>query len=77
MYTKYDIDLKLEPSNHFLACKAKMTYCYKGENEKELHFYIHRNLEIEEITCDKKFRYEVGKDTAKLYLWQMSTMKMK
>ena len=47
MYTKYDIDLKLEPSNIF-ARKAKMTYRYKGEMKRN-YIFIHRNLEIEEI----------------------------
>lgn len=61
-YNVYNIDLKIEVENQFLYSNAKVNYYCKLGNTKVLSFYIHKDLEIEDISCDRKIKYEIGRE---------------
>lgn len=58
-YNRYDIDLKIDMSNKFIFVIAKLSYNCKLENLSELKLYIHKDLYVECITCNKNITYEI------------------
>lgn len=61
-YNFYDIDLMIEPKKSFLKASVNMKYIVKENNVKELNFYIHKDLQVESITCDGMMNFKVGKN---------------
>ncbi|MGL5716060.1 MAG: M1 family aminopeptidase [Paraclostridium sp.] len=59
---KYDIDLTIDTENKVLSALINLKYISKREGLKELLLYIHKNMEFEYISCDKKIDYEIISD---------------
>jgi len=51
MTSNYNITVGLEPSRHFLSAKVQLTWIVNETTEK-LEFFLHRNLNIDQITGD-------------------------
>lgn len=60
-YNKYDIDLNIDINNKFISLTTKLNYHYKFENSNEIKLYLHKDLNVEYITCNKPITYEVDK----------------
>lgn len=60
-YNKYDIDLNIDINNKFISLTTKLNYHCNLENPNELKLYLHKDLNIEYIACNKPITYEVDK----------------
>ncbi len=58
-YNRYDIDLNIDMSNKFISAISKLSYNCKKENLRELKLYIHKDLYVECISCNKNITYEI------------------
>lgn len=61
-YNFYNANLKIEVENQFLYSNVIVNYKSNLSSTKVLNFYIYKDIQIENITCDKKMRYEVGNE---------------
>ncbi|MFL0267411.1 M1 family aminopeptidase [Candidatus Clostridium radicumherbarum] len=61
-YNFYNADLKIEVENQFLYSAVTVNYKCNLSSTKVLNFYIYKDIQIENVTCDKKMRYEVGSE---------------
>lgn len=64
-YNVYNADLKIDVENQFLYSDVILGYKCILPGTKALDFYIYNGMEIEDITCDRPIRYEIGKETAR------------
>ncbi|MCB5239365.1 M1 family aminopeptidase [Niallia circulans] len=63
-YSIYHIDLKIDVENHFLSSNVELTYYCNAPLTKEFHFYIYKDLQVEEVICDRNFTYEISSQIA-------------
>lgn len=60
-YNKYDIDLNIDINNKFISLTTKLNYHCRFVNLNEIKLYLHKDLNVEYITCNKPITYEVDK----------------
>ena len=60
----YNADLDIDVVNQFLYSNVEVNYICNLPSTTVLNFYIHKDMEIEEIKCDRTMSYEVGKEIA-------------
>lgn len=53
----YKNDLKIDVKNQNIFSNINLTYYGKNENEKEISFYLHRDLDIKNIKCSEMDKY--------------------
>lgn len=61
-YSIYNIDLKIDVEKQFLYSNVKLKYCCNLPSINELKFYIHKDIDIDDIICDRTINYEVGEE---------------
>lgn len=60
----YDIDLKIDVDKQYLHSNVRLDFYSNVSSANVLKFYIHRNMKIDKITCNRDFRYEIGEEIA-------------
>lgn len=63
-YSIYDVSLKIDVENQFLYSNVKLKYHCSLSSTDLLKFYIYKDIEIDNIVCDKAMEYKVGKEVA-------------
>lgn len=63
-YSIYNIDLKIDADNQHLYSNVKLDFYCNLQSTNILNFYIHSDMEIEDITCNIPFKYEIGEKIA-------------
>lgn len=61
-YNNYEINLILDPKNQFMKSKVKLTYYSKKDNTNEIIFYIHKNMDIKQVTCNIMDTLDISED---------------
>lgn len=60
----YNIDLEIDTNKKFITSIAKLIYNCKTKELKELNLYIHKDIEVEYINCDKEISYQISKNVS-------------
>ena len=63
-YSRYTIDLKIDIEKQLLESDTRLSYLCRLPSTEDLYFYIHKDMEVEEIISDRKVSYEVGSKIA-------------
>lgn len=63
-YSIYDIDLEIDTEKQLLYSNVKMNFHCNIPSVNILNFYIYKDIEVEEIKCDRTISYDVGKEIA-------------
>lgn len=56
----YEVDLSIEPERSFINVNLNLRYFVQEDNEKEIVFYIHKDINIEEIICNEMDTFDVS-----------------
>lgn len=62
-YNSYNTELKIDVLNQILYSNVEVNYICSLPSTTVLNFYIHKDMEIEEIQCDRTMLYMVEKET--------------
>ncbi len=60
----YDIDLKIDVDKQYLYSNVKLDFYSNVPSTNVLKFYIHKDIKIDRVTCNRGFRYEVEEQVA-------------
>ena len=59
-HNHYEVDLSIEPERGLIKVNLNLQCFIQEENKKEIVFYIHKDLNIEEIICNDMDTFDVS-----------------
>ena len=60
-YSIYTIDLKIDIEKQFLYSNAKLNYHCNLPSTNVLKFYIHKDMDVDDIICDRTISYDISR----------------
>lgn len=60
----YDIKMNFDLEKKLVDVDVNLKYMCTDKSTQVLNFYLHKDFEVEEISCDRPIKYEVSKEIA-------------